>query len=239
MKDVCARTGLARSTIHHYIREGLLPRPAKTGRNMAYYDDDFVQRAQLIKALQQKTHLPLAAIRDTLNGLPNDAVGSIDPSQFVEITRTIADNLRLAFERDVDESELVESAGLAAEDLRALARVGLIEPVRRDGKALYSPLDARIARAFARIREAGVAIGPGARRVVEAYRQHLTQLARLEAREAVRAFRSVPAESIGEFTRKTMEASDELFGALHRKALVRAHLELTEDDSREGTNGST
>lgn len=63
MRDVCARTGLARSTIHHYIREGLLPQPRKTGRNAALYDEEFVRRAQLIKSLQEKTHLPLRAIR--------------------------------------------------------------------------------------------------------------------------------------------------------------------------------
>src|SRR5689334_20322022 len=48
MRDVCARTGLARSTIHHYIREGVLPKPEKTGRNTAWYDEDFVKRAQLV-----------------------------------------------------------------------------------------------------------------------------------------------------------------------------------------------
>ncbi|MCA1830355.1 MAG: MerR family transcriptional regulator, partial [Actinobacteria bacterium] len=70
MRDVCARTGLARSTIHHYIREGLLPKPEKTGRNTALYDEEFVRRARIVKALQEKTHLPLAAIRKTLAAMP-------------------------------------------------------------------------------------------------------------------------------------------------------------------------
>ena len=31
-------TGVARDAIHFYVREGLLPAPVKTKKNMAYYD---------------------------------------------------------------------------------------------------------------------------------------------------------------------------------------------------------
>ena len=139
MRDVCARTGLARSTIHHYIREGVLPKPPKTGRNTAWYDEDFVRRAQLVKTLQEKTHMPLASIRDTLNGMPNAAVDTIDPERFTGVTRAIADGLRLASERELSRAELIERSGLKPAMLDGLAAGGLIEPIERAGRVVYSP----------------------------------------------------------------------------------------------------
>jgi len=155
MRDVCARTGLARSTIHHYIREGVLPKPEKTGRNTALYDEDFVRRAQLVKTLQEKTHMPLASIRETLNGMPDAAVDTIDPDRFTGVTRTIADSLRLASERELSRAELIERSGLRPAILDGLAAGGLIEAIDKSGRTVYSPLDARIVLAFVGILEAG------------------------------------------------------------------------------------
>jgi predicted DNA-binding transcriptional regulator AlpA len=35
MRELVAATGVAKSTILHYLNEGLLPAPVKTSRNMA------------------------------------------------------------------------------------------------------------------------------------------------------------------------------------------------------------
>jgi len=231
MRDVCARTGLARSTIHHYIREGVLPKPEKTGRNTAWYDEDFVRRAQLVKTLQEKTHMPLASIRDTLNGMPNAAVDTIDPDRFTGVTRTIADSLRLASERELSRAELIERSGLSPAILDGLATAGLIAPVERAGRVVYSPLDARIVLAFVRILEAGATPErgfTGSAEILEAYRTHLADLARVEAREMVRMMR--PLTEIGgleEFLAKVADPLGEMIAAMHRKALVQAVGEVT------------
>ncbi|MGZ4103748.1 MAG: MerR family transcriptional regulator [Actinomycetota bacterium] len=230
MRDVCARTGLARSTIHHYIREGVLPRPEKTGRNTAWYDEDFVRRAQLVKTLQEKTHMPLSSIRETLNGMPNAAVDTIDPDRFTGVTRTIADSLRLASERELSRAELLERSGLRPAMLDGLAAAGLIEPTERNGRAVYSPLDARIVLAFVRILEAGATPERGfvgSAQIVEAYRTHLTELARVEAREMVRMMRPLAEIDLEKFVQQTAEPLGEMIAALHRKALVRAVTDIT------------
>ena len=36
MKELMEATGVTKATILHYVKEGLLPEPVKTGRNMAY-----------------------------------------------------------------------------------------------------------------------------------------------------------------------------------------------------------
>jgi len=218
MRDVCARTGLARSTIHHYIREGLLPRPEKTGRNTAFYDEAFVRRVHLIKTLVERTHLPLAAIRETIEHTPDSSLASIDVDRFAQITRTIAENLRMASGKPLARKELLESAGLRPGELDGLKAVGLVEP----DNGHYSPLDARIALAYARIRDAGITGATGGTEIVDAYRKHLTALAREEAREMVRRLTTLQELDLATFIQRTAEPLGELVAALHQKALVAA-----------------
>lgn len=66
MKDLCERTGLDRQVIHFYIQQGLLPEGRKTGRNMAYYGEQHVERIKLVRKLQHERFLPLKAIKALL-----------------------------------------------------------------------------------------------------------------------------------------------------------------------------
>ena len=60
------------ATVRHYLREGLLPEPVKTSRNMAYYPPEFVERIRLIKQLQEERFMPLRVIRDLLDADDGD-----------------------------------------------------------------------------------------------------------------------------------------------------------------------
>jgi DNA-binding transcriptional MerR regulator len=233
MRDVCARTGLARSTIHHYIREGVLPQPVKKGRNTALYDEDFVRRAQLVRALQDKTHMPLAEIRRTLDGVGD--VEALDVDRFARVTTTIADALRLTTEREVTRRELTEMTGVSDRELEGMTRRGLIDPVRRGRDTLYSPLDVRIVAALVRIRGAGATVErgfAGSSQITAAYRKHLTELARIEAKEMVRMLRPLAEFDLGAFVNGMSEPLGALVAAIHQKALVEAVVELTRDGAR-------
>lgn len=66
-------TGLPRSTIHHYINSGLLPRPIKTGHTAAHYDASHVKRLEAIQKIKTEylktartSRIPLDHIRDKL-----------------------------------------------------------------------------------------------------------------------------------------------------------------------------
>ena len=52
MKELVQATGLPKSTILHYLNQGLLSQPVKTSPNMAYYDPSCVQRVAMIKEMQ-------------------------------------------------------------------------------------------------------------------------------------------------------------------------------------------
>ena len=63
MSGLVEASGVPAPTIKHYLREGLLPEPVKTSRNMAWYRPETVERIRLIKRLQEERYLPLKAIR--------------------------------------------------------------------------------------------------------------------------------------------------------------------------------
>lgn len=69
-------SGVPRRTIHFYVAQGLLHRPKKTGKTMAYYDSRHLRRLEFIKASKRRG-LPLVAIRDKMSELE-----SSDPVAF-------------------------------------------------------------------------------------------------------------------------------------------------------------
>ena len=57
--------GLPKSTVAYYLRMGLLSRPTKTGRTMAYYDESHLDELRLIAKLRREG-TPVAFIRARL-----------------------------------------------------------------------------------------------------------------------------------------------------------------------------
>ncbi len=47
-------TGIPRRRIHFYIQSGLLNKPLKTGKTMAYYDESHIEQLQLIKRAREQ-----------------------------------------------------------------------------------------------------------------------------------------------------------------------------------------
>ncbi len=130
MRDLCQATGLERQTIHFYIQEGLLPEGKKTGRNMAYYSEEHVERLRLIKQLQEERFLPLRAIRAILGG----KAGGFSPQQRHLITdvkeRLLGDPRGRALvggstER-VGVRELAVAYGVSTADVEEMIEVGLL-----------------------------------------------------------------------------------------------------------------
>ena len=62
ISELAERAEVPVATVRHYLREGLLPEPVKTSRNMAYYPPEFVDRIRLIKQLQEERFMPLKVI---------------------------------------------------------------------------------------------------------------------------------------------------------------------------------
>jgi DNA-binding transcriptional MerR regulator len=67
--ELSSRSGTSIPTIKYYLREGLLPAGAATGRNQADYAEQHVHRLRLIRALIDVGGLSVAAARDVLAAL--------------------------------------------------------------------------------------------------------------------------------------------------------------------------
>jgi DNA-binding transcriptional MerR regulator len=61
-------------TIKFYLREGLLPPGELTAPNQADYGDEHVHRLRLVRVMLEVGRLPLAAVRDVLAAVADEAV---------------------------------------------------------------------------------------------------------------------------------------------------------------------
>ncbi len=145
MGELAEASGVSAGTIKHYLREGLLPEPVKTSRNMAWYPPEFVQRIRLIKQLQEERFMPLKAIKSVLDEDPERA------RALVELEDRILERA-LSGDRDrVSAAEVRRRYDMPREVLDRLAEIGLLSPDRRG----YSQLDLHVIEAIGRFRAGG------------------------------------------------------------------------------------
>ncbi len=155
MKDLCEATGLDRQGIHFYIQQGLLPPGHKTGRNMAWYTEQHLERLRLIKKLQHERFLPLKAIKALLDG--REEVFAPEQTQFLHDVR---DNIDASFSssgplEQVDVRELVQRAGIDPDDITQAEELGLAVVQREEGQETISADQAWLFDALGELRQLG------------------------------------------------------------------------------------
>lgn len=67
LTELCHLSGVTQRTVRYYVQQGLLPQPGP-GREARKYGPEYLHRLKLIRQLQRE-HLPLAEIRQRLDGL--------------------------------------------------------------------------------------------------------------------------------------------------------------------------
>jgi len=219
MKDLERLTGVGRETIRYYIREGLLPEPERPSRNVAWYDQRFVERLALIKELQYKRYLPLHVIRSLVNGEP------VSPPAEVEALLQLDGRLQPAgTPREPQRvSAVAKRLGLKAKDVRRLAAVGLFEIETRDGDQWLGASAIRMAELWARLRAAGFDEALGFE--PESLRPHV-EMIRWLAREELRSFGRgiaghLDAAASASMAEVGIDALNEMLALLRRETLRR------------------
>jgi DNA-binding transcriptional MerR regulator len=155
--ELAKRTGVQKETIHFYINQGLLPRPFKTSRNMAYYDERYIGRIRLIKELQLKRFLPLKVIREIIS----EDTGALSPSELNVIRLgggplAELEKLRHEFE-PLSLAALSERSGLPEDEILDMERCEMISSEENEqGEKVYGDNDIRIVEAFAEVRRGGL-----------------------------------------------------------------------------------
>jgi DNA-binding transcriptional MerR regulator len=148
ISELAAAADVPVATVRHYLREGLLPEPEKTSRNMAYYSPDLVERIRLIKQLQEERFLPLRVIRELLDS------GDGDPERLralIDLEDRILESALAGERKRVSAREVKRRYDVPTEVLDRLAKLEVLSP---DGRG-YSPSDARIVEAISRFRAGG------------------------------------------------------------------------------------
>jgi DNA-binding transcriptional MerR regulator len=212
MRELAAASGVPAPTIKHYLREGLLPEPVKTSRNMAYYPPEFVDRIKLIKRLQEERFLPLKAIKTVLEEDPDRA------EAMLALGDQILDRA-LAGERSrTSAAEVRKRYGVPKEVLDRLAEIEVLTPNSRG----YSPSDVKIIEAISRFRAGGYdeQIGFTVYDTLR-YKTALEELARQEVDVVMeRLAGEAPPERVVEMLEAGAQPLKDFIAALHTKLMV-------------------
>src|SRR5271157_2589233 len=98
IKDLEERSGVPRTTIHFYLRQGLLQPPSKTGRTMAYYDERHLKRLQDIQKIKGDIRMPLLLLKEKIAALDQEGhegwIKGVTRMQEVAITTKAKDAKR-------------------------------------------------------------------------------------------------------------------------------------------------
>jgi len=190
MSELASASGVSAGTIKHYLREGLLPEPVKTSRNMAYYPPEFVHRIRTIKRLQEERFMPLRLIREVLEQ---------------------ADRPR------TPRREVLERYDLPANVLDRLGEIGVLTPTRSGYDADDLKIIEAIVRfrAGGYDEAVGFTVYDTLR-----YRDALRPLVEKEVEVLVERLGEVEPERAVEIVRAGREPLRELIGAMHSKMLL-------------------
>ncbi len=154
MQDLVRETGIPRTAIHHYQREGLLPPATKTAPNAALYGPEHVERLRIIRALRgdELGPMPMRTVRRVLEMVD----GGIEP----ELAATLC-SLPVGLSEEPGKkarggqgslSDVARRAGLSHSAARQLQDAGLLvgRPGPGDSRA-YDAADVTAARVLADI----------------------------------------------------------------------------------------
>ncbi len=170
ISELVQQTGVSKSTILYYIKEGLLPEANKVKPNVHYYNDRHMELIKYIKYMQNEMHCSIAQIRKILehqNRSFSSSVSMLVP--LVEsLTGMISEDSRYSAE------EVIEAAGIDREHLQQLLDDGIVAPTQ-EGR--FGERDLSVIRLVVAYGELGLD-----REILSAYLESAKSLARLECR---------------------------------------------------------
>jgi DNA-binding transcriptional MerR regulator len=219
MQELSKQTGVPPGTIRYYINEGLLPKPIKTHRNMAYYDVSYVGRIKLIKELQEKRYLPLSIIRQMLEQ-SESSMETEEVKTLLDLEGKLFKNIsNLPEFQSPTLEELSARLDVGAEAIEELESVGVIS---RGDDGRFDEDCVRIVDILAKLREAGYTAdaGFGADHIMM-YKEMIEVLARQEVRTFSKAVTGkMSAEEMTEMAETGINLLNTLIGILRKRLIL-------------------
>jgi DNA-binding transcriptional MerR regulator len=213
MSELAEQSGVSAGTIKHYLREGLLPEPVRTSRNMAYYPPEFVERIRLIKRLQEDRFMPLRLIKGVIEKDPERARALIElEDRILERAAATQESGR------VSRAEVRRRYEVPDNVLERLEDLDILSPNSRG----YDADEVKIIEAISRFRAGGYdeRIGFTVYDAVR-YREALQPLVEEEVGVLLeRLVGEVDVDRAEEIIAAGTEPLRELIGAIHSKLLL-------------------
>ena len=213
MSELAEQSGVSAGTIKHYLREGLLPEPVRTSRNMAYYPPEFVERIRLIKRLQEDRFMPLRLIKGVIDEDPERA------HALIELEDRILERAAAAQEKGrVSRAEVRRRYEVPDNVLARLEDLAILSPNSRG----YDADEVKIIEAISRFRAGGYdeRIGFTVYDAVR-YREALQPLVEEEVTVLLeRLVGEVDVDRAEEIIAAGTEPLRALIGAIHSKLLL-------------------
>jgi DNA-binding transcriptional MerR regulator len=147
-------SGVSRELIHHYLREGLLPRPVRR----AHYQQRHLKLLRLIKRLREERFLPLPVIREIVrfNGYDPDPIELVLLSGSEMTAAASAWPASAAVQSgSLSPDDLCARTGCARGRLEQLVSLGLVRPSGDGDRRRFGRHDANVVALV----ERGVALG--------------------------------------------------------------------------------
>ena len=217
MKDLCEATGLPRQAIHFYIQRGLLPPGRKTGRNMAWYTEEHLERLRLIRKLQHERFLPLKAIKALFDG-EDDVFSPRQHAFLAGVKERLTESLKTSEDRSptLTPEEIAERTGIDAKDVERAFELGLVGGARTNGALRIAPADAWIFEAFGKVRAVGFTPDLGFRvEDMALYQDAITKLLNEEVHLVFSRLSELPPEKVAIMIEEVVPILDRYIMRLH------------------------
>jgi DNA-binding transcriptional MerR regulator len=238
ISDVSRETGIPVGTIKFYIREGLLPGPTlKTGRNMAYYDRKFIDRARCIRELQQKRFLPLGVIKAIMDG-DTDVISPREVATLLSLEGKFYEAVHYGPDPvPVPRADVAARFGLDDETLKLCIELGLLTPRLRGETEQFEDDDVLVLESLATMRQAGFHDGLiPVRTALPVYVEALDSLARQELRLFTRGVSANVEEArAAELALAGVRLVEQFILLVRRKRLLQALHELRAEQWKDST----
>jgi len=219
--DLAERSGVPIPTIKYYIREGLLPPPPlKTGRTMAYYDAEYLERLRLVRRLREEHFLPVRVIRAVL---AERGAEPLDPGDQELLRRTVPGFLaRVApAAAPATRQELMTTYGVDADELGTLEEMELVGEVG-DGERRYGADDRALLGAMAALQAAGVSRERFPVEGMGHYVELLGELSRREVRTFLQRAHDLDPADLEALAARALALTEPILALIRKKLILRA-----------------
>jgi DNA-binding transcriptional MerR regulator len=170
ISELVAATGVPKSTILYYIKEGLLPEAKKLKSNVHRYNDEHLELIRYIKYMQQEIGSSIEQIKNILQHKNRSLSSSF--TMLAPLMQTLGGVQ--AGTQHYTKAAFIEHYGTDAELLERLLHDGILVPLGDDD---FTEREASIIRLIEDFSDVGVDYG-----VIRAYVEHARALAELECR---------------------------------------------------------